>query len=274
MKCWMWCVWPRGKSLLKIAYVISVILKSNDFFLWFLVIFSDFFVWYFSNFSVICDFSAFSIWFYCDFVIFVCDFFVILREVYEKKSMICPSHLTMVVWVWPTKPLFLYGWHAVGMPLASPLQGFCFPLLLSKSSRRVWHIISNPGVSLRSAPGAMNIQKWELFLAHPVCNLPVLFNLCFDFGNLKFPFHSDWDRPYRCASHCLTITNFTVFCYLAIFRRKVNVIFSLNFLQHFFWLFFLNYNNHKWQYVNTLLLMMLFTFAGDVLLELYFPEGL
>ena len=39
--------WPRGKSLLKIAYVIFVILKSHDFFsliFVILVISSDFFV--------------------------------------------------------------------------------------------------------------------------------------------------------------------------------------------------------------------------------------
>ena len=29
--------------------------------------------------------------FFFDFVIFVCDFSVISREVYEKKSVICPS---------------------------------------------------------------------------------------------------------------------------------------------------------------------------------------
>ena len=28
---------------------------------------------------------------FCDFVIFVCDFFVISRKVYKKKSAICPS---------------------------------------------------------------------------------------------------------------------------------------------------------------------------------------
>ena len=38
----------------------------------------------FSNFSVICDFWCFL----C--VIFVCDFFVIPKEVYKKKSVICP----------------------------------------------------------------------------------------------------------------------------------------------------------------------------------------
>ena len=37
-----------------------------------------------------CDFC-------CDFVIFVCNFFVISRKVYEKKSVICPSiPLTLV----------------------------------------------------------------------------------------------------------------------------------------------------------------------------------
>ena len=35
-----------------------------------------------------CDFC-------CDFVIFVCDFFVISRKVYEKKSVICPSRKTL-----------------------------------------------------------------------------------------------------------------------------------------------------------------------------------
>ena len=78
-----------------------MILKSHDCFLWFfviLVIFSDLFVWFFGNFSLICDFYAFCMWFLlwfcdfcCDFVIFVCDFFVISRKVYEKKSVICPS---------------------------------------------------------------------------------------------------------------------------------------------------------------------------------------
>ena len=34
---------PRGKSLLRIAYVIFVILKSHDFFCDFFVTFSDFF---------------------------------------------------------------------------------------------------------------------------------------------------------------------------------------------------------------------------------------
>ena len=36
-------------------------------------------------------FGALCMRFFCDFVIFVCDFFVISREVYEKKSVICPS---------------------------------------------------------------------------------------------------------------------------------------------------------------------------------------
>ena len=49
----------RGKSLLKIAYVIFVILNhmifSCDFFV-ILVVFSEFFLQFFRNFSMICDF--------------------------------------------------------------------------------------------------------------------------------------------------------------------------------------------------------------------------
>ena len=89
---------PRGKSLLKIAYVIFVILKSHDFFSVIFVILvtsSDFFVWFFSNFSVIFQlfviFGALCMWFFLWFCDFLCDFFVISREVYEKKSVNCPS---------------------------------------------------------------------------------------------------------------------------------------------------------------------------------------
>ena len=38
-------------------------------------------------------FCAFCKWFIGDFVIFVCDSFVISRKVYEKRSVICPSHV-------------------------------------------------------------------------------------------------------------------------------------------------------------------------------------
>ena len=49
-----------------------------------LVLASDFFVRFSSKFSVICDFWCFLYGIFCDFVIFVCDFFVISRELYEK----------------------------------------------------------------------------------------------------------------------------------------------------------------------------------------------
>ena len=34
---------------------------------------------------------------FCDFAIFECDFFVISREVYQKRSVICPSMYVMDV---------------------------------------------------------------------------------------------------------------------------------------------------------------------------------
>ena len=47
---------------------------------------------------MICDFCAFCLWFCCDFVIFVLDFCVILRNLYEKISAICTLEFDMYVW--------------------------------------------------------------------------------------------------------------------------------------------------------------------------------
>ena len=56
---------------------------------------------------MICDFWCFVYLIFCDFVIFVCDFFVISREVYAKKSVICPS-VGAVPWA-ATRALKLKG---------------------------------------------------------------------------------------------------------------------------------------------------------------------
>ena len=75
----------EGQVNFQISVCDFLILESRDFCLYLFVI-----SMIFRDFSMICDFCAFA----CDFsVIFVCDFFVISRKMYEKISDLSRGHV-------------------------------------------------------------------------------------------------------------------------------------------------------------------------------------